>query len=233
MKTKAMIFPGDNRVFSQSNGLQSRKIIQQQTDAFPFGKLSQLEDDVLEPGGSLQFALEEDVLIMLLPVVGAIRYEASTGHPGLLAAGQVQFLPLGQGATLQVSNPFDDLPVNFLQVWFRASWEQAPQEPAISEFNVNTFMNCTLRISPGFIGWDPLPFSASIGKFSGRGETVYYPSGTDAGLFVFVLEGAFEVEGRLLHPRDGLALVDPQQVEMEALSNEALILVLEQPALAV
>jgi len=41
------------------------------------------------------------------------------------------------------------------------------------------------------------------------------------------LEGAFEVEGRLLHARDGLALWETEKVELEALSNDAIILVME------
>ena len=49
----------------------------------------------------------------------------------------------------------------------------------------------------------------------------------EAGAFVFVIEGAFEVQGTLLHERDGLALWKTEEVEMEALSNEAIILVIE------
>jgi redox-sensitive bicupin YhaK (pirin superfamily) len=51
----------------------------------------------------------------------------------------------------------------------------------------------------------------------------------NAGLFVFVIEGAFEVEGRLLHERDSLALWETGKAEMEALSNDAIILVIESP----
>jgi len=35
------------------------------------------------------------------------------------------------------------------------------------------------------------------------------------------------VEGRLLHERDGLPLLDTSEIEMEALSNDAIILVIE------
>ena len=48
-------------------------------------------------------------------------------------------------------------------------------------------------------------------------------------LFVFMIEGAFEVEGRLLHAWDSLDLWDATTTEMEALSNEAMILVIELP----
>ncbi len=45
--------------------------------------------------------------------------------------------------------------------------------------------------------------------------------------FAFVLAGAFETEGRLLHERDGLAIWDTDKIEMEALSNDAMILLIE------
>ena len=51
----------------------------------------------------------------------------------------------------------------------------------------------------------------------------------EAGLFVFVIEGAFEVQYRLLHPRDRLVLWEADTIEWEALSNDAVILVIEMP----
>lgn len=65
----------------------------------------------------------------------------------------------------------------------------------------------------------------SIGKFDGRADGIYRPKGT--AVFAFAIEGAFEVQNRLLHPRDGLALWDLTEVEFEALSNEALLLLID------
>jgi quercetin 2,3-dioxygenase len=42
----------------------------------------------------------------------------------------------------------------------------------------------------------------------------------------FVLQGAFEAEGRLLHERGGLALWDAGEIEIEALSNNAILLLI-------
>ena len=75
-----------------------------------------------------------------------------------------------------------------------------------------------------------MPATLSVGKFSGRAETVYHSKQSSANVFVFVLEGAFEVEGRLLHARDGLALWQTTAVEMEALSNDALVMLVEMAA---
>jgi quercetin 2,3-dioxygenase len=42
----------------------------------------------------------------------------------------------------------------------------------------------------------------SIGKFKGREEAVYTLADASNRLFLFVIEGAFEMHGRLMHPRD-------------------------------
>ena len=67
----------------------------------------------------------------------------------------------------------------------------------------------------------------SVGKFSGRGEVIYQRRGYDTGIFVFVMQGTFEAAGRLLHERDGLAIWDVDKIEMEALSNDALVCLVE------
>ncbi len=47
-------------------------------------------------------------------------------------------------------------------------------------------------------------------------------------MFVFVVLCAFEVRGRLLQVRDGLGLWnDTNNIELEALSNNAIILLIE------
>ncbi|HSC39564.1 MAG TPA: hypothetical protein VLD19_16885, partial [Chitinophagaceae bacterium] len=80
--------------------------------------------------------------------------------------------------------------------------------------------------------WDILSatntgFAGSIGKFAGREEAVYKMKNPARGLFAFVLQGAFEVQYRLLHAGDGLGLWELPEIELEALSNDAIILFLE------
>ena len=66
-----------------------------------------------------------------------------------------------------------------------------------------------------------------IGQYDGRKESVYTLKNPQNGIFVFVIEGVFEVQNRLLHARDGLALPDISEIELEALSNDAVVLLLE------
>ena len=46
---------------------------------------------------------------------------------------------------------------------------------------------------------------------------------------MFAIEGAFEIQGALLHARDGLALWRTDEIEAEDLSNDAIILLIELP----
>ena len=48
----------------------------------------------------------------------------------------------------------------------------------------------------------------------------------ESNVFAFVIDGVFEVQDRLLHARDGLALSNFKAIDFEALSNESVILLI-------
>jgi redox-sensitive bicupin YhaK (pirin superfamily) len=193
----------------------------------PVGDVYVLNDDMLDGGRSLSMLVEEDSYIILLPVAGAIAYKDTAKNESLLAAGQVQVAYTAKGTTFEITNPFKEELVNFLQIWIRADKKMVPSS-CVSTYDVNEFQNSLIKISPQRLNSLVLPFSVSIGEFAGRGETTYQTTEQTKFLFVFVLAGAFEAEGRLLHERDGLALWGAGEIEMEALSNDAVILLIEQ-----
>lgn len=75
----------------------------------------------------------------------------------------------------------------------------------------------------------PLPITqaACIAKVDGRKEITCKPIKESSCVFAFAIQGAFEIEGILMHPRDGVAFWNYKQIEMEALSNDAIIFLLE------
>lgn len=234
--TNAKIFLAEDRGLNETPWFRSFNTFNfgqyQREHKQPFGRMYVLNDDALDGGRSMTMQIEEPSSIILLPVIGALRFKTSAGHAGTLAAGQVQLLVLSGGDQLELINPFEEDLINFLQIWIRHELP-ANAVSVSSDFDVNVFQNSLMKISPQWLGDHRLPFSISIGKFSGRGEADFYPSTADAGVFLLVLDGAFEVAGRLLHARDGLALYETTPIDIEALSYEALILVVEQPVLTV
>jgi hypothetical protein len=70
-------------------------------------------------------------------------------------------------------------------------------------------------------------FRTHIGRFSGRADSVFNSTIDSRHVFVYVIEGAFEFQNRLLEARDGLGLSNITTSEFEALSNDAILLILE------
>ncbi|OMP79142.1 pirin family protein [[Flexibacter] sp. ATCC 35208] len=183
----------------------------------PFGALYVLNEDVLAGGNGFRMEIETASDIILLPVVGAITVSTNDGHNGLLEAGQVQVLHLTRGTTFEVRNPYENDLVKFLQLWIKT--------PIATSATLTTFDLSHKDQLHTLINNDT--YSLSIGKFNGRAETTYPLKDKAKGVFVFNIEGAFEVQYRLLHNGDGLALWDVDAIEMEALSSDAIILLLE------
>ncbi|WP_316804619.1 hypothetical protein [Pedobacter nototheniae] len=56
--------------------------------------------------------------------------------------------------------------------------------------------------------FNDLPLRISAGIFEGRKEAIYKMQKPKNSFYAFTIDGAFEVEERLMHARDGLALWD-------------------------
>ena len=61
----------------------------------------------------------------------------------------------------------------------------------------------------------------------GREESIYKVKNAGNCLYIFVIEGAFEVDNKLMEARDGLAIWNADEIEFEALSNDAMLLIFE------
>lgn len=195
-------------------------------DKMPFGELYLLNDDTLAGGKVLGMQVEEPSVVLLIPVVGAVQYKDDYGNNAFVEAGTAVVARIGGGKKLELANPYDTELVNFIQIWFRVSDIGSFGDMQTFLFNLDAHPNTML---PLFSVTAPCAARPFIGKFDGRAEAemCLYKGMND--FFAFVIEGAFEVESRLLHARDGLALRNLQKIEWEALSNRAILLVLQVP----
>ncbi|HEY4149412.1 MAG TPA: hypothetical protein VGM41_10800 [Chitinophagaceae bacterium] len=195
----------------------------------PFGPLYVLNEDTLGGGKSMVMTMEDDSDIILLPVVGALDVSDGMGHTDSVEAGQALLLDMPKGASVDIRNPYETSLVKYLQLWMKKNpGKRGRALPRVLSFDLGGNPDRLIDLfSP--TGSDTPDYTCAIGKFRGREETVYKIKGQGHGLFVFVIEGVFEVQYRLLHAGDGLALWDIQEAELEALSNDAIILLLELP----
>lgn len=191
----------------------------------PFGKLFLWNDECIIGGHSTSLIADRSCYLITIPITGAIELITGADSKVALDVGEVQVTYLHEGAALDLVNPYEKELVNYLQVGIACTTAEADCK-ALNQghFDLaqqNEMHPVIFRTAEAF------PFHLSIGRFSGRGEGLCKLNGDHSSLFCFVIAGAFELEGRLMHERDGLALWNITSAECEALSNQAVLLAIE------
>ena len=141
-QAKAKMFLADERGLNETDWFRSQhtfnfgKYFNEHKQ--PFGDLYVVNDEVLDAGRSLSMSIEEYSYVILLPVMGAIAFKDSSGNENLIAAGQIEIVTVEKGETMEITNPFDEGLVNFLQIWIRADKTRLPKGPI---FLLTTLIN--------------------------------------------------------------------------------------------
>ena len=181
------------------------------------GTLQKLSDDMLGAGISLPVEAETDATVVLIPYIGDLLLTDASGETRLREEGQVYAWTVVKGETYEIRNPYADDAVNFFQVVFGGH----PTQLVLTKSMVMD--NRPNALLPIFEGESRI----LIGQYDGRVEGTYRVQSQSRCVFIFVIEGAFEVQNRLLQSRDGLALWNVDEVAFEALSQDAVLLLME------
>lgn len=190
-----------------------------------FGNLFVLNDETLNSGATTKFQIEEECYIVLIPVVGGIIYSDSVGNGAAIISGEAHVVLLHAGTQVSIQNPYAEHLVNYIQLWFKPAYPYVSTPVSKTDvFNIDKGKN---RLQDLFAGDSTLPFRLTIAKFDGRTELLYEQKNKKGGVYIYVIEGAFEVQYRLMHERDGLAIWDQPKIEAEALSNNAILSIAE------
>ncbi len=189
-----------------------------------FSNLQVVNDDTLKGGSTFKHKVDEDTLVVLLPLVGTLEYENSF-ECGRVDVQQCYHFLAPKDSEFKIINPFESELINFLQIWLTIAPGKYRNISGLSNFDIELCKNQLTPIA-NHLSWENNNL-ATIGKYDGRSEGKFQLRNPEKGIFIFVIEGAFEVHNRLLQPRDGLALSNVSEVEFEALSNEAIILIID------
>jgi len=202
--SEAIIYLSANRGSKETDAYRSLITLKEG----PFYNLSVVNDETLAGGASVQHKVEKEfsMAAVVIPLVGDI---VTTER---ISPGQIHFLR----DDFTITNPYKDQLVNYLYLEIKMS---VKTDTLISDFDIDSNKNVMVPLSPDVYIY--------IGKFDGRRDGVLDLQKNSSGCFAFVIEGAFEVQNRLLHPRDGLALSNIRQIDFEALSNDAILLIIE------
>ncbi|MBA0882182.1 pirin family protein [Flavobacterium undicola] len=179
-----------------------------------FGSLFLFNYRIVAPKQTVTIVTQKDSLHYILPLYGGIQYQVK-----LIATEQIQQIVSNKGTTFELSNPFDEN-VSFLQISFNTNAFGLENDLAEFDFEkknklISLFKNNTA--------------STYIAQFDGRKEAYYQLKNKENGIFVYIINGAFEFENRLLETGDALSLKEIEDVEWESLSENAMLLLIEIP----
>jgi len=191
-----------------------------------FGSLFAVNEHTLKEGRTLSFTFTEKVNVLLLPIEGELNYRSGNVE-NVLDVGQVSCIVPFPGVPLQLSNHYTSRLINFLQICVRADEKIQTNLNHTYSFDLDSSNGkfIPLRV-PSTTPSDELFY---IGRFRGRQGVVFRKRRHDMGIFVYEITGTCEVHERLLLQGDALSIKGVDVIELEALTQEAIVLVAEIP----
>jgi hypothetical protein len=225
-QTPAQIFKSDLRAVSESGASQIFSTFNfgtyQDWSRKPFGALNVLNEVTLAPQQKTFTFLDADTEVVLLPLFGGIAYKDNLGNDDFIRIEQIKHISAQKGMSFELSNPYDLENVSYLEIWFTPKNDNFKGKTNRFDFGFSE----RNKMNPLFDFSNTMGF---IGIYDGRKEGFYTLKNHLNGLFVFVINGAFEVENRLLQEKDGLSLKKIATIEWEALSENAILVLFEVP----
>lgn len=217
---EAQIYLANQRGLTELDWLRSWQVFNfgpyQVEDRQPFGDLRVFNDDTLQAGARLRIQAEENTRVLILPLVGGIEYTDERGGHAFVAAGQTLEVTTPNSLSYEIINPYEEELINFLQIWIDQKTDAYQVTSHSFELSLSNQLVAISRDQPYYIG-----------QYDGRAEGQYTLTDPAKGVFIFCIEGAFEMQNRLLESRDGLALKHADSIEFEALSSGAIVLIME------
>ncbi|MRX69306.1 hypothetical protein SAMN06265349_1046 [Flavobacterium resistens] len=187
-----------------------------------FGSLKILNEVILAPQQRITRFVSSNTNVIILPLFGGIEYKDNIGNEEFLRVDQIRVLAADDDLEIEIFNPYKEENVSYLEIDFqmgRQYFKNYFQQYKI-DLNAHNKLNNLFEIERA-IGF--------IGVYDGRKEGFFALRNAENGVFVFVIHGAFEIENRLLEAKDGLGIKKVGTIEWEALSENAVLLVMEVP----
>ena len=227
------IFPSSTRGRAEHEWLHSRfsysfaEYYNQQR--MGFGMLRVVNDDIVEPGQGFGKHPHNNMEIITIPLSGSLEHRDSMGNGSVINSGEVQVMSAGTGITHSEYNPSESEKVNFFQIWIIPKKRNVVPRYDQKAFDLSKSMNSfQLLVAPEgtkealFIYQDAY---ISAGRFDNDIVNTYKVKKEGNGLFLMVISGTIEIDGKILQARDSAEIEDVNTIEIKALGFSEILLI--------
>lgn len=198
-----------------------------------FGVIRVLNDDTVAPGMGFGTHPHQNMEIISIPLEGDLEHKDSMGNQTIIHNGDIQVMSAGTGIQHSEFNHNKDKEVKFLQIWILPNKQNvSPRYDQVSLKLQDRHNKLQQILSPNENDegvWIHQEAWFHLGKFDNATPFTYQIKKQGNGVYIFVLNGAFNVQQYQLLSRDGLGLWNIDSIELEAKSANAELLIMEVP----
>ena len=198
-----------------------------------FGVLRVLNDDTVAAGMGFGRHPHDNMEIISIPLEGDLEHRDSMGTVAVIKHGDIQVMSAGTGVEHSEMNKNKDKEVKFLQIWVFPKIENATPRYGQITLNITDRRNKLQQIvSPDKKDGDTWVNQDAwfhMGNFDNGQKVDYTIKKKGNGVYAFILEGDFTINGEKLNRRDGMGISDTDKISIEANSDKAEILLMEVP----
>lgn len=192
-----------------------------------FGPLRVINEDLVQPGRGFDTHGHQDMEIISYVLEGAMAHKDSMGMGSVIRPGDMQRMTAGTGVRHSEYNASDSEPLHFLQIWIVP--ERSGLKPSYEQKTFTDKDKCgQLRLVGSRDGRDgsvtihrDVELYASVLK---SGNTVVHDLAEGRAAWLQVVRGALQAGEHQLRAGDGLAVDNPQSLELTSLEESEFLL---------
>lgn len=195
-------------------------------DNINFGPLRVLNDDTILAGGGFPKHPHRDMEIVTIVTEGAVAHEDSMGHKEVIRAGEIQRMTAGAGVFHSEFNNSDYEDLKLLQIWLmpnrkglEPSYQQIQYDPAQSRNKLLKLVSGKESGGQIFINQDADIYRSNLEE----GKVLEFQIKPGRGVYIFVIEGIIEVNGKGLFRGDAAEISEENSVSIKAADHSDFI----------
>jgi redox-sensitive bicupin YhaK (pirin superfamily) len=173
-----------------------------------FRDLRVINEDRVRPGQGFGTHGHRDMEILSYVLEGGLAHQDSLGNGSVIVPGDVQYMSAGTGVRHSEFNASKTEPVHFMQIWILPNEEGLPPRYDQKRFDPESTRGRLRLVASGDGSEDSIAIRQDIRVYTSRlegGQAATLTLAPDRHLWVQVLRGDVDDNGRLLAAGDGLA----------------------------